>query len=287
MDWLDKVRVGLWLGYHQLDKNFEGIRPRFYVHHRIGRKDRLLVLASRADKRQLLSIIGPTTLAFRFVPSAFGLVINRLCLVNVSCDYLLARRLGFPYPPAPIISIAQQTPDYCELGRGLHRVLRPIYTGPLHLDGAVFYQPMFPSELTWPARPFYEADYVKANSLDWEAGVGRIYYSKGDQFRWLDGKGRLTDITTDPRCAGAEKKMVRSVYSALKYLCTRVAQNYVYRTVEDRKFIELRQKFTLQELQILEREARSMPEQSWVKDPPPSDARSRSPNGEYATLPPR
>lgn len=275
LDWLDKVRVGLWLGYHQLDKNFEGIRPRFYVQHRIGRKDRLLVLASRTDERELLSFIGPTTLAFRFLPSALGLVINRLCFVNVSCDYLLARRLGFPYPPAPIISIARQTPDYCELGRGLHRVLRPVYAEPLQLDGAIFYQPMFPSELTWPPRPFYEAEYVKAHSLDWEAGIGGIYYSKGDQFRWLDGKGQLIDITTDPRCAGAEKKMVRSVYSTLKYLCTRRAPNYVYRTVEDRKFIELRQKLILKELQSLERWARSMPDRPWVKDPPPSPARLR------------
>jgi hypothetical protein len=134
---------------------------------------------------------------------------------------------------------------------------------------------MFPSELTWPPRPFYEAEYVKAHSLDWEAGVGGVYYSKGDQFRWLDGKGQLTDITTDPRCAGAEKKMVRSVYSVLKYLSTRGAPNYVYRTVEDRKFIGFRQKVTLKELQSLERWARSMPDRPWVKDPPPSPARLR------------
>jgi hypothetical protein len=35
----------------------------------------------------------------------------------------------------------------------------------LQLDGALFYQPMFPSELTWPARPLYEANYVKSHSL--------------------------------------------------------------------------------------------------------------------------
>jgi hypothetical protein len=179
LDWLDKVRVGLWLGYHQLDKNFEEIRPRFYVQHRIGRKDRLLVLASRSDERQLLSFIGPTTVAFRFIPSALGLVINRLCLVNVSCDYLFARRVGFPYPRTPIVSIASQTPDFCALGTGLHRVLRPIYAGPLQLDGALFYQPMFPSELTWPARPLYEANYVKSHSLDWETGIGGIYLLQG------------------------------------------------------------------------------------------------------------
>lgn len=94
---------------------------------------------------------------------------------------------------------------------------------------------------------------MKAHSLDWEAGIGGIYYSKGDQFRWLDRKGQLTDITTDPRCAGAEKKVVRTVYSALKYLYTRRAPNYVYRTAKDRKFVAMRQKLIMKELQSLER----------------------------------
>ena len=127
---------------------------------------------------------------------------------------------------------------------------------------------------------FHEVEYVKEHSLDWEAGVGGIYYSKGDQFRWLDGKGQLTDITTDPRCAGAEKKMVRSVYSALKYLCARRAPNYVCGSVEDRRLIELRQKLTLKELQSLEHWARSMPDRPLVKGPPPSPHDSSSPNGE-------
>jgi hypothetical protein len=270
LDWLDKVRVGLWLGYHQLDKNFEGIHPRFYVQHRLGRKDRLLVLASRNDERQLLSFVGPATIAFRFLPSALGLVINRLCLVNISCDYLLARRLGFPYLRTPIISIASQTPDYAEIGAGLQRVIRPVYEGPLQLPGAVYYQSMFRSELTWPARPLYETDYVKAHSLDWEAGAGGIYYSKGDQFRWLDSTKELADITTDPRCGQAEKKMMLSVISTLKYLNTRGAPSYDYRTAEDQKLISVRQKLCLKELASLERMARSMPERSWVGGPAPA-----------------
>jgi hypothetical protein len=277
LDWLDKVRVGLWLGYHQLDKNSEEIHPRFYVKHRLGRKDRLLVLASRNDERQLLSFFGPGTVAFRFLPSAVGLVINRLCLVNISCDYLFARRLGFPFPRTPILSIASQTPasqtpDYCEIGAGLQRVIRPIYEGPLQLPGAIYYQPMFASELTWPARSLYETDYVKAHSLDWESGAGGIYYSKGDQFRWLDSTNQLADINADPRCARAEKQMMLSVISALKYMYTDGAPNYRYRTVADQKLVRTRQELGLKELASLEQMARSMPDRSWVGGPAPSSA---------------
>jgi hypothetical protein len=143
LDWFDKIRVGLWLGYHQLDKNFEQIRLRFYIRDRIGRKDRLLVLAFRSDKRELLSFVGPNLLAFRFSPIALGLIINGLCFVSISCDYLLARRLGFPYPRSPLISIGSQKTDYCELAAGLHRVLRPIYQGPYRFRGQYIASPCF------------------------------------------------------------------------------------------------------------------------------------------------
>lgn len=128
---------------------------------------------------------------------------------------------------------------------------------------------MFPSELTWPARPLYETDYVKAHSLDWEAGAGGIYYSKGDQFRWLDSTKELTDRAADPRCGGAEKKMTLSVISALKYMYTSGAPNYCNRTAADQQLIRTRQALGLKELASLEQMARSMPERSWVGGPAP------------------
>jgi hypothetical protein len=262
LDWFDKIRIGLWLGYHQLDKNFEQIRLRFYIGDRIGRKDRILVLAFRSDKRELLSFIGPNFLAFRFAPVALGLIINGLCFVNISCDYLLARRLGFPYPRNPLISIGSQKMDYCELGAGLDRVLRPIYAGPLQLPGAMYCQPMFPSEMTWPARRLYENDYVRAHTLHWASGIGGIYYSKDDRFHWLDAEGMH-------QAAGfcrnsAENKMVLSVISALKYLNTSGGPDYRYRTPADRKIIDTRLGASLKELGIFEQMIRSSPDRPWV-----------------------
>jgi hypothetical protein len=102
LDWLDKIRIGLWLGVHQLDKNFEGIIPRFYVRYRIGRKDRMIILAYGALERQQLSFTGPTTLVFRFLPSAFSLIITDCASSIFLFDYLLGRRLGFPYPSNPL-----------------------------------------------------------------------------------------------------------------------------------------------------------------------------------------
>jgi hypothetical protein len=267
LDWFDKIRVGLWLGYHQLDKNFEQIHLRFYIRDRIGRKDRLLILAFRSDKRELLSFVGPNLLAFRFAPSALGLIINGLCFVNISCDYLLARRLGFPYPRSPLISIGSQKTDYCELGAGLHRVLRPIYQGPLQLSEAIYCQPMFPSEMTWRARLLYENDYVRAHSLDWASGVGSIYYSNSDRFHWLEAEGAHQAAGF---CGiGSEKKMALSVISALRYLNTRGGPDYSYRTPTDRKLIDARLKASLEELEIYEQNTRSSPDGPLVQGPSP------------------
>ena len=44
LDWLDKVRICLWLNQTILQGNIETINPHLYVDNRIGRKDRLLYL---------------------------------------------------------------------------------------------------------------------------------------------------------------------------------------------------------------------------------------------------
>ena len=109
---------------------------------------------------------------------------------------------------------------------------------------------MFPSEMTWPARPLYENDYVRAHSLDWASGVGGIYYSSGDRFQWLEAEGAHQAAGF---CGnGSEKKMVLSVISALRYLNTRGGPDYSHRTPTDRKLIDARLKASLKELEILE-----------------------------------
>src|SRR5262245_40221439 len=43
LDWLDKIRVGLWLGMLFLNKNYRDISPRFFIESRIGTKDRFVL----------------------------------------------------------------------------------------------------------------------------------------------------------------------------------------------------------------------------------------------------
>jgi hypothetical protein len=124
---------------------------------------------------------------------------------------------------------------------------------------------MFPSEMTGPARPLYENDYVRSHSLNWTAGVGGIYYSNSDRFNWLEAESahQATGFCRN----GAENKMVLSVIAALKYLNTRGGPDYGYRTPADRKLIDARLKLSLKELGILEQTIRSSPDRSWVSGP--------------------
>ncbi|WP_306260393.1 hypothetical protein [Pararhizobium sp. IMCC21322] len=98
MDWMDKVRVGLWLNYHILQGNPTGIDPNFHIKERIGRKDRYLAVHSIDTDKMGLNAFGVESLVFHNAPICFGLKINSILLVNISADFIFSERAGFPYP---------------------------------------------------------------------------------------------------------------------------------------------------------------------------------------------
>ena len=98
LDWLDKIRIGLWLGKQQLNKAWNFIKPLEYIDGRIGTKDRLLIAYEIDKKYKGIEYIGTDTPAFTFAPCCFGLIINNLVLLNASGDHLFSKNIGFPYP---------------------------------------------------------------------------------------------------------------------------------------------------------------------------------------------
>lgn len=96
LDWLDKVRIGMWLGQAMLEK--KGFTPNFYINQRVGNKDRLCLMYCSNGSRKGIGILGTNTMAFEHVPSCFGLRINNLIFLNYSKEFLLGKNLGFPYP---------------------------------------------------------------------------------------------------------------------------------------------------------------------------------------------
>lgn len=215
LDWLDKVRVGLWLGFNQLDKNYADVEPHFHIDTRIGQYDRLLFVEKSDFTRSRLNFGGVDTFSFALTPSAFVLIVNNLYLTNVSYMFLLSRRLGFPYP-SKIVMVPDRHQFKCDFEIGLNRVMHPILRKPIAEKGVFIYQPMFAGGLVIGATDLYENEYVRAHSINHDKGVGSIFVD--------DGRGRLIELYGDDEIRilpstlhEDEEQFVRSAINILEW----------------------------------------------------------------------
>ncbi|MGF6167180.1 hypothetical protein M2426_000753 [Pseudomonas moraviensis] len=189
LDWLDKVRVGIWLGFNQLDRKTFDVQPKFHIASRVGQYDRMLIVQKSDAKNKRINMIGVNTLSFYSTPSAFGFAVNDLYFTNVSYNHLLARRCGFPYP------INQQwDPERrgisCDIVEGLGRIMTPIVRKGIPAGSKVFYQPMFGRKLGTVNEKF-DTPYVRSHSMDFEKGVGAIFESTSDGVKTYLGADAL------------------------------------------------------------------------------------------------
>jgi hypothetical protein len=174
LDWLDKVRVGLWLAQQQLTGNVFQLRPHFYVANRVGRSDRAVFISRLAPSRGL-TVMGVQTPMFAVMPCVFAIRINDVLLFNAATDHLFSERIGFPYPIR-----REALPDtrayYVQLSEGRERTVLPLIAHPFFMRAARFFQPMFPLWVGEPKlRKFFDTPYVRDRAADWEGGIGRVF----------------------------------------------------------------------------------------------------------------
>lgn len=168
LDWLDKVRIGIWLGTRSLDKNYVAVEPLFHIADRIGTKDRSLIIAT-ARRGQRLSFFGGNSLTFRFMPSCFGLLINDIGLVNVSHEFLLSRRMGFPYAE-DLKWGTDRVASYVPVP-GRDRIMRPPLGGSISAWSTAIHQCIFKNWQSSTLARYWQSDYVTSNSQDHERGL--------------------------------------------------------------------------------------------------------------------
>ncbi len=97
LDWLDKVRVGLWLGFNMLHK--EEFQPKFRIDQRLGIKDRVAIISvDPEDGKKGFGIAGLDNQIFRTSQAGMFLRINNVRILSVSFDSLISRFAGMPYP---------------------------------------------------------------------------------------------------------------------------------------------------------------------------------------------
>ena len=149
LDWLDKVRIGLWLAYHTLQANPTGIQPAFHISSRIGTKDRLVAVHPLETENRGLNAFGVESFVFQRTPSCFALRVNNLLLINASSDFLFAARVGFPFP-----RVREQLIDgpnagmlYLQDFACTRRIKRPLLRMKLHKPSVLLFQPIMQRSL--------------------------------------------------------------------------------------------------------------------------------------------
>lgn len=176
LDWLDKVRIGLWLGLQLIEKNPFEILPRFHIATRLGMRDRFAAFYRIGDQLRGLNLLGMNTPAFHFYPSCFGLVINNLAILNGSDIFLFSKRVGFPYPngrlPAGELSKLDLLP-------GTSRLQTPLLRIPYLRSDLEVFQPMFADGSLQGSRQLYENEFVRSLALDFDAGRGKPLVQNG------------------------------------------------------------------------------------------------------------
>jgi hypothetical protein len=124
LDWLDKVRIGLWLGYRYLQQN--SYPPNFTIDSRLGRKDRMMAVYTIGDHQTGLNTWGPESRLFQLKPSVFSLRINNILFLNASWDFMCSRQCGYSYPIHS--ALARGRPGMLALSdfRSRRRITHPI-----------------------------------------------------------------------------------------------------------------------------------------------------------------
>jgi hypothetical protein len=196
LDWLDKVRVGMWLAYHRLFPEEFQITPRFSINSRIGKKDRLVAVYPLETGNKGLNTFGSESLMFNRNPSVFGLRISNLLLLNASFDSLVSDACGFPFPTDPKHVLdgpnAGQL-EFTELARA-SRPAPPLLPPIVHRPSVLLAQPILQ-----PAPP--RSDFVRWLGYDGEIGprtAGFLSPNNGQGALFLERYGRLRALT-NPR----------------------------------------------------------------------------------------
>ena len=124
LDWLDKIRVGLWLGYNYLQKNIAEIDPNYHIAKRIGICDRAIFIYKLSTYSPGINFGGVNLPAFQYHPICYNLRINQYSFFNLSTHFLLSKHLGFPYPRESNYSESRSI--LYSMVKGKNRILYPI-----------------------------------------------------------------------------------------------------------------------------------------------------------------
>lgn len=174
LDWLDKVRIGLWLGYRYLQQNPHP--PNFTINSRFGTKDRMVAVYPLADHQKGLNTWGPESRLFQIKPSVFSLRVNNILLLNACWDYMCASRCGYPYPRQ--VRLLRGHPGVLAASdfRSRRKITHPIMSG-LMKSSVTIFQPIIQSNVDGSITALTQSDidYHLRHAWPGRNGLGPLY----------------------------------------------------------------------------------------------------------------
>lgn len=219
LDWLDKVRVGLWLGYFYLDRNPAGIFPKYHIASRMGQMDRTTAIIHIDRKGSGIHFLGPESPAFQFTPTCVALVINQWCLLNTSGISSCSRRLGFPYLRPKYFREDGSLEVTVEEGSG--RIMRPVQKDLILRDAAIIHQPIFRNGFAGEkARRLIDTPQIRTHSVNWTQGFGPVFFETRDYVRrypddrsldWLPSKSWSLEEAYNTLAPLVHRRLIRDL----------------------------------------------------------------------------
>lgn len=183
LDWLDKIRIGLWLAYNYLQKNVSEVEPNYHIEKRISNSDRAVFIYKSNFEGSRLSWGGANIPAFQYLPTCFLLTINQYSLYNLATDFLISERIGLPYSVESTY-IENGNNIIFKIKEGKERIQYPLIKKPFNQKCTQIYQPIFRrNEIRSNLVEMYDNDFVRSISFDYSVGVGKIFIAENNKIK--------------------------------------------------------------------------------------------------------
>ena len=221
LDWLDKVRIGLWLNYQMIQKIPSGVTPNFRISQRLGTKDRMVAVYTLDTPEKGLNAFGVETYVFHMMPTCFGVKINNILLFNMSADFLFSGNCGFPTPKEMFLHIDGANKGMTQIGDfSTSRSVADRLMLPRLVKSTIqLYQPIMQlAPVGTPWRRFMGAEwdydsFVSPRLLNSESGQGILFRQFDDHVEEITDLDNLVELDqVDGKDSVPLWKLIQQVY---------------------------------------------------------------------------
>ena len=248
MDWLDKVRIGVWLLQHMIENHPIEITPNFYISSRIAEKDRMLALYVFDSENKGINLFGSDSLIFGVMPSCFGLRINNLLLLNASSDFFCSKGCGLPHPNSMKILMGEENHGKLQ-SEGFSyatEIANPITTLKLFKPVVWLYQPIkMPS-----SDPIFQAGYyghtnlfdsrIMARTLIGNERQGALFRQYDDRIEILQDPSAVIELD---QVVGDDCAMQKDIAASVYDVQVSLFRDLQYESIESAKSTEFEEEY--------------------------------------------